>query len=200
MIASVSVPYFVINIPNGDTASVERWRFRYPSRVTMMTEVKDPIVPGTRVEVRIRPEISFGVSSVVGWALAEVVQDLGGDHPVEVKFKNSEFWKQGLYPRSEVRISSDTESTCTAWDPPRNLISDREHLIQYKLNAAAELVLQLEQQLETMDGPGFEPHRDTLIEIVEDLLIARYYDKAIVLVRFLRDAETLIAKRCQKQT
>lgn len=195
LIAGLSVPYYVVTLPNGDTASVERWHFRDATRSKLLSDMKETLVPGTRVEVMIRPEGTFTPTSLIAWALAEVVRDYGPDHSVEVKFQNSDFWKPATYPRNEVRLSTDVEATRLAWNPPRTIVSDREHLIQHKLQTAAELVLQLEGLIDRLDGHTFEPHRDTLIEIVEDLLIARYYDKAMVLIRFLKDMEALIAKR-----
>lgn len=191
------VYYYEISLPPGiepETAAVEKWQVR--KDVTYREIAQGLIKAGTRLELRVKAKIPYS-DHVEGWAMVTVMEDSWEVGSLKVHFLNKEHWPDAVHPRSSFRISDDVASTDRAWNPEPTLplISDVEPHIPKRLQMAAKRIKDdIAPQIGSLTPHTFEPFREELTEIAETLIIARRYEKAIVLIKFIKEVELAITR------
>ena len=154
------------------------------------------IKAGTRLELRVKAKIPYS-DHVEGWAMVTVMEDSWEVGSLKVNFLNKEHWPDAVHPRSSFRISDDVASTDLAWNPEPllPLISDVEPHIPKRLQLTAKRIKDdIAPQIASLTPQSFEPFREELTEMAETLIIARRYEKAIVLIKFIKEVELAITK------
>jgi hypothetical protein len=194
LICKHAVPFYVVMLPTGETASFEKWRIRAPPETVLMSETNDIVKQGTPVEFvwQLPGSNEISDSPLTAWLMGRLEEDCSpGSQPV-IRFLNETFWDTKAYERSLIRIPQHDPATSYAWKTPQplvHIISELEHLVPDYIQKAATAILEIDKTIDSMTVTQLEKHRQGLIDAAEAFFVSRNYEKAILIARALQKFE-----------
>lgn len=191
---------YVVEFFTGDLSTVESWRVRKICTTrAKLADTKFTRNPGVKLEVQRKADPDTNWNKLC-WKPCKLVQPFDPTKDISVTVEYIKSPQHGDAVLEEVLVLSKENirfapiGASEIWPLPQIVVSDQEHIVPRTLTEISAKFTQLLEKIDKLDLQGLEPIRDELLDKVDTLNQAHYYEESMQVIETLRLIEDVMAQ------